>query len=570
MKLDEKGVPGAPPFFWGDRAGWFSACSPHSSNHSEAVTAYELTCLLVIMILGYRMVHNLLIYRKNRHCEFLLYFAFTQAFFALYLILLLKTINVDPPESALIYERVENATLPVMAAFFVLFVHKFRPIFSTRVLWILIGAFAMFSLVILLHPGAYHKDLMAPKHFPWLGVTIHETEQPVWVMIFLMTMFVVMVRALIKYFFEDSLHRTRSKFLAFALVFLFVTAANDIMVSLQIINFPYVAHFGILVVLFAVENLFNVEIKFNPELALAPDDAGDSVEAVHGTADGVNSPVAAASSVPAGTVPARTDATDSEGEFPVRINCLGPLDIYSGGELVPFTQISRKKKLLKLFKMLLLKYGKWLHKEEVLNALWPELPEKGALNNLHALCFRLRKIFGQPDALVFAEDRLFLNRHMVQVDFIVFEKLLDRTQALYREKNFPAAIAAAESAEKLYRGDFFEFDPYFEGAELMRGHLRQKYKQALLRLCEIYRAEKNFSEMVECSRKAVAIDELDEETWRFHFQALNGAGKKNQALKQYEELKKILRREVDVEPDDDTAELIRKIRDGEASTAQSD
>ena len=503
------------------------------------MTAYELTYVLVIVILLYRTVHNLNVFRQSRSHRFLLYFALTQVAFALYLLLGLRTINGPGAADALIYERVENSVLPLMAACFLLFAQTFRPVFSPWVLRSLLGLFAAFSLIILLHPGAYILELSAPKHFPFIGVTIYETEQPAVVIVFFVVMLGVLTRVLTKYVFEDSLHKTKSRFLVLALALVFVTAIIDISVAARLLHFPYTAHFGILMMLFAVEHLFTFEIRYNPELAPEVREA------------------------------ARIAAAQAERPFqgdpeavPIQIRCLGPLHLVVAGREVPFTTFSRKKKLLRLLKMLLLKYGRWLHREEVLEELWPELSQKGALNNLHALSFRLRKILGHNEALIFAEDRLFLNRHLVQIDASRFEELMDRAEAAFTSGNDAAAVAAMARAEEIYQGDFFEFDPYFEGADLMRDHLKGRFRRNLLRFCGLLDRSQAFDDMVRAAQKAVQLDEVDEESWRTFFVALQKAGRKNEALKQFEELKRVLLREVDAEPDGETLDVIRGIRAG--------
>ena len=503
------------------------------------MTAYELSYVLVIVILLYRTVYNLNIFRRSDGHRFLLYFALTLVSFALYLLLGLRTINVPTAASALVYERVENSVLPLMAACFLLFAQSFRPVFSVLVLRVLLGMFAVFSLVILLHPGAYVAELSAPKHFPWLGVTIYETEQPPVVIIFFILMLVVLTRVLTKYVFEDSLHKTKSRFLVLALGLVFLTAIIDISVAARILHFPYTAHFGILAVLFAVEHLFTFEIRYNPELAPQVREAAKQA-----------------------AVEAERPFQGDPEAVPIHIRCLGPLHIFVGGKEVPFTSFSRKKKLLRLLKMLLLRYGRWLHREEVLEQLWPELGQKGALNNLHALAFRLRKVLGHNEALIFAEDRLFLNRHLVQVDASRFEEQLDSAETAFSSGDREKALSVMGRAEEIYQGDFFEFDPYFEGADLMRDHLKGRFRRNLLRLCGLLEDSGQFEEMVRYAQKAVHLDEVDEESWRTFFLGLQKAGRKNEALKQFEELKKVLVREVDAEPDGETLDVIRSIRAG--------
>lgn len=504
------------------------------------MTAYELSYVLVIVILVYRAAHNLVLFSRNRAWLFLLYFVLTQLAFSVYLFLVLQTINRRNPADALLFERVENAVLPIMSACFLMFTQTFREVFSRVVLWVLVALFAIFTVVILVHPSAYTLELSAPKHFEWLGVTIYETHQPPIVLGLFVTMLGVLVRVLVKYIFEDSLYRTKSRFLVLALVVIGLTAVVDILVAAGIVHFPYTSHLGIVVVLFAVEHLFSFEIRYNPELAPAVREAAQRV-----------------------AIQADEPVRRTPGSAPVQIHCLGPLRVVVEGREVPFTGFSRKKKLLRLLKLLLLRYGKWLHKEETLHELWPDLSEKSALNNLHALCFRLRKVLGHNEALVFAEDRLFLNRHIVEVDAHHFEAVMEQADRAFRSGDQQAALEAIEKGEQIYRGDFFEFDPYFEGAELMRTNLRMRLSQNLLRLCRWLEETERFEELVQHAERAVKLDALNEESWRTYFLALQKAGRKNEALRQFEEFRRILKKEVDTEPDGETLDVIRGIRAGD-------
>ncbi|EMO27844.1 bacterial transcriptional activator domain protein [Leptospira interrogans serovar Bataviae str. HAI135] len=58
---------------------------------------------------------------------------------------------------------------------------------------------------------------------------------------------------------------------------------------------------------------------------------------------------------------------------------------------------------------------------------------------------------------------------------------------------------------------------------------------------------------------------MDERAWRFHFEALFQLNRKNEALRKYQEFKKSLKKELDVEPESATFSLIEKIRSEEVS-----
>ncbi len=542
------------------------------------MTAYELSYYLTAIVLIYKAVQNLLIYRKNTGAPFLLYFAVTQIAFSLYLLAMVQTINATDAYRAQFYERLENAALPLTAIFFVLFTQKFRPVFPDAVVQVYTIVNIIFAIFLLLHPAGYNTGVSIPKSFPALGITIHETQQPIWVVVFLFTALFMMLRVLIKYFMEDSLHLTNSRPVAIALLVFAVTMLNDTLASMQIIAMPYIAHIGFLVMMFSVESLFEVAVKvpeMNKRISAEPSGT-DSPDAA-----GARQPGRSFSGAPVRTLPEETAASNSEidlspaaqtsmpasqqagaaGGAAIRINCLGQLEIKSAAASIPYAEVANKRKLLKLFKLLVLKYGKGVHKEEAISALWPDLGETNALNNLHALCFRLRKIFS-ADAIVFTEDRLYLDTDHVEADFVIFESLANRGLELFQRKQLKEAAAVLKQAAELYRGDFFEFDLYFEGADLIRGHLQQKFKKSMMALCEIASAESNAESLIEYSQRAVRIDDLDEEAWRYYFKGLNQAGKKNEAVKKYDELKKLLKKELDVSPDPRTESLMQSIKTG--------
>lgn len=545
------------------------------------MTAYELTYVLVIVILFYRAFQNFLIFWRNRESDFLFYFALAQVFFALYLVFVLKTMNVLEPAQALIFERLENACVPIMSVFFLLFAQRFRPVFPDIALWGFAVVNVVLSLLILFYPHAYHLGLQSPKTFPVLGVTIYETTQPVWVMIVLTLDLFCIAGVMVRYMRKEMFERSESRFLALSLLIFALTALNDMAVSVELWTLPYIAHFGFVVVIFAVENLYQVEVRLSghaiAELSGAPTVQAGAQQANPGSAaiaealgrpDGANgaaksSPVTAQALVEvageAGVSPQGESAQKAGADGRLFIRCLGALEIIAGNRVLPQTEIANKRKLLKLFKLLIVRYGKGIHREEALQALWPDLTEANALNNLHALTFRLRKIFQNPQALVSLEDRLALDPAVVDADFVRFERLCDKGLAMSQRKD-PSARPHLIDAANLYRGDFFEFDPYFEGVDAIRNQLQQKYKKALLALCAISLQENEHASLAEVASRAVQLDDLDEEAWRYYLRGLAGSGRKNEALKKYEEFRKLLKKELDVEPDEETEKVMRAVK----------
>ncbi|HWA81374.1 MAG TPA: BTAD domain-containing putative transcriptional regulator [Acetobacteraceae bacterium] len=119
----------------------------------------------------------------------------------------------------------------------------------------------------------------------------------------------------------------------------------------------------------------------------------------------------------------------------------------------------------------------------------------------------------------------------------------------------------------LYRGSLLEnlssVSPGFDEWLLAeRARLSGLAMQALRRLADAEAAVHNFDAAVVAAAQLVALDELREDGHRLLIQLLAAAGRRGEALRQYEICAGILRRELDVPPDPDTVALVRQIRDG--------
>ena len=88
------------------------------------------------------------------------------------------------------------------------------------------------------------------------------------------------------------------------------------------------------------------------------------------------------------------------------VNLLGPFRVEVDGRLVPDEAWSRRDSA-SLVKLLALAAGHQLHRERVMDALWPDLAPAEAMPRLHKAAHYARKALSRPDgqALWFTTDR---------------------------------------------------------------------------------------------------------------------------------------------------------------------
>ena len=254
----------------------------------------------------------------------------------------------------------------------------------------------------------------------------------------------------------------------------------------------------------------------------------------------------------------------------VELSVLGPFRLQSGGRALADAVTDKARALLTFLAL------EGAQPRTALAALlWPYLPQETAFDHLRKTLYRLRQRLEENSP---AADLLIANRQQVQLDagrLLVdarrFQTLLaacdqhpHRALALCDE-----CLARLTEAVELYQGELlsgFVLDdaPAFEEWLVLRRETLQH--QLLLTLGELTLAWEDRGEMARahayCSR-SLAIDPLREETQRQQMRLLVRMGQRNQALQQYEALRRLLREELGVEPDPATTALYEQIRHGD-------
>ena len=180
---------------------------------------------------------------------------------------------------------------------------------------------------------------------------------------------------------------------------------------------------------------------------------------------------------------------------------LGRFQVFRDGAPVP-QEAWQHRRGAELVKVLALAREHQLHREQVIEALWPELPYDSALANLHKAAHFARRAIGESDAVVVQGGRVSLAPGaVVETDVERFE---------------------AENDPALYSGELLPEDRYAEWASEARERLRLAYLRGL-------RARGRWEEVV-------AEEPTDEEAHRSLMRRYTDAGDRSAALRQFERL----------------------------------
>ncbi len=244
----------------------------------------------------------------------------------------------------------------------------------------------------------------------------------------------------------------------------------------------------------------------------------------------------------------------------LEVHLLGKFVVRFGDHAIP-GKVWRQRRAAAIVKLLALDPEHRLHREQILESLWPDLNLENAANNLRVALHHARR--GLEDAgarpetfLVRDGDRLLLGpRERIQVDVALFSAAVSRAWQSVDPED-------AQSAAALYMGDLLPEDPYEEWAVARREGLRASYQTLLTRLAGLHETQGNLDGAVAARELALARDSLDEEAHAALMRLHARMGNRELALAQFRRLSGLLERELGTAPERTTRELALAIRDG--------
>ncbi len=217
-----------------------------------------------------------------------------------------------------------------------------------------------------------------------------------------------------------------------------------------------------------------------------------------------------------------------------RIQLLGEFSVEIDGTSIPSAAWPRRH-AASLVKLLALRPGRQMHRERVLDLLWPDLSVEQAAPRLHKAAHYARRALGRDDAVVLrGEVVALLPGTDVEVDALAFDAAAESALA-------DGSVAVARTALAGFTGELLPNDIYEPWLDEFRERLRL-HRQLLLRQAELW-------------QDLVAIDPADEQAQLALMRDQVGAGNLRAALQQFEHLERSLARELDTAPSAEAVQL---------------
>ena len=243
---------------------------------------------------------------------------------------------------------------------------------------------------------------------------------------------------------------------------------------------------------------------------------------------------------------------------------LGPFELRASGARVS-DRAWRTNKAKELFALLVLDRQRFVPRDELIAQLWPDTDVASALSNFHFTLHALRKALASAGAseatsVVRTDEgyRLALPA-AIHVDLELFQRSLRRGREARDAGRFRDAIQHLRAAVAVHRGQLLAD----LGAPWIERQREETDRQLVAAAKELALLELEWKEPREAIRpleRLLEREPYDEEAHRLLMRAHQESGDAALAVRHYQALEGMLRRDLGVEPEPATRELYQRIK----------
>ena len=248
------------------------------------------------------------------------------------------------------------------------------------------------------------------------------------------------------------------------------------------------------------------------------------------------------------------------------VRLLGPFELHVAGWRVTAWRGRRGPAVLQF---LISRRGQAAKREALTEALWPDVSPDLGRHRVHQAVYALRQTLQQLDPeheyIRCANGAYSLNPELsVWTDVAEFERLValaGRHDSAGREGD---ALAAYQSADDLYRGDYLEGGSCAEWAVSERRRLQADYVIAGTRLSQLHAEMGDHRAALAVCAKVLERDPWNEEMTRRAMRSYVAIGNPSLGLQLYKVLEEELLKELGVAPSAETRRLFAQLRCAES------
>ncbi len=229
----------------------------------------------------------------------------------------------------------------------------------------------------------------------------------------------------------------------------------------------------------------------------------------------------------------------------LRVTLLGGFVAGVGPSTVP-PEAWRRRKPAALLKILALAPDHRMHRERLIELLWPELEPAAAGANLRKAIYQARTAVndarrGAGHLIAFENDVLSLATEGLIIDTDSFRSALTGARRSGDHEAYRMAI-------DIYSGELLPDDLYEDWAAAPRRELHEDHVAGLSEWCGLLESQGEIEEAIKAGRRLVAAEPTREDSHLLMMRLYGLTGRRSDALRQYDRLAEVLDQELGVEP----------------------
>ncbi|MDY7033823.1 MAG: BTAD domain-containing putative transcriptional regulator [Thermodesulfobacteriota bacterium] len=206
---------------------------------------------------------------------------------------------------------------------------------------------------------------------------------------------------------------------------------------------------------------------------------------------------------------------------PLRIHTLGKFRVFKGDDEIPTATWKSKKAVLLLQYMLTKGRDEFIHKETLMETLWPERSRKASAHNLQVTLSFLRRAL-EPDLPPYLPSSYILrsgDSYRLDlgkdgwVDRDLFKNEVLKARGDEKTRNTEGVMIHLLEAERIYAGDYLTETLFEDWCEREKERLREEYISVLTKMMLYYEDKGNVHLSIEYAQKILDHDKYLEEVY---------------------------------------------------------
>ncbi|HSE33345.1 MAG TPA: BTAD domain-containing putative transcriptional regulator [Pyrinomonadaceae bacterium] len=246
------------------------------------------------------------------------------------------------------------------------------------------------------------------------------------------------------------------------------------------------------------------------------------------------------------------------------INLLGPVEVLRefGRPLAADAWTTRRARDILCF--IASRRHRRASKDTIIDTFWGETDMDVVEKNFHPTVSHIRKALNRNQPLkqnfiIYRDGDYQLNPDLsYRIDTEEFDKLVNQGESARRARQVEECVQAYEQAVALYRGDFAQ-GSYETWVDEQRAYYKEKYLHLLKALANVAQKQEEWSRSLQLAQSILHEDAFREDIHCMIMRAHVNMGNRGAAREQFETLKRLLHKELGVEPGAETRRVYQEL-----------